>query len=119
MAGGIMPSTRIRPSVKNPMTKFVSRIRTALVSLQQSVLMTTLVPLVAAGAMLAAAISPAQAQVPAPQIAARSWLLIDMTTHTVLYSQLPDERVEPASLTKLMTAYVVFDGLKQKRVTLE
>jgi D-alanyl-D-alanine carboxypeptidase (penicillin-binding protein 5/6) len=56
--------------------------------------------------------------VPAPEIAARSWLLMDMTTHTVLYSQNPDERVEPASLTKLMTAYVVFDWLKQKRLTL-
>ncbi len=61
----------------------------------------------------------AQAQVPAPEIAARSWLLMDMTTHTVLYSQNPDERVEPASLTKLMTAYVVFDWLKQKRLTLD
>ena len=53
---------------------------------------------------------PAQAQapLPAPDIAARSWFLIDVTTHTVLYSQMPDERVEPASLTKLMTAYLVF-----------
>jgi serine-type D-Ala-D-Ala carboxypeptidase (penicillin-binding protein 5/6) len=60
----------------------------------------------------------AQAQVPAPEIAARSWLLMDVTTKTVLYSQLPDERVEPASLTKLLTAYVAFDWLKQKRLTL-
>ena len=77
-----------------------------------------MLPLLAAGALLAGAL-PAQAQVPAPEIAARSWLLMDMTTHTVLYSQLPDERVEPASLTKLMTAYVVFDYLKQKRITME
>jgi D-alanyl-D-alanine carboxypeptidase (penicillin-binding protein 5/6) len=71
---------------------------------------------IAGGTGLATA--PAQAQVTAPEIAARAWLLIDMTTHTVLYSQLPDERVEPASLTKLMTAYVVFDALKQKRLSL-
>ena len=77
-----------------------------------------MLPLLAAGALLAGAL-PAQAQVPAPEIAARSWLLMDMTTHTVLYSQLPDERVEPASLTKLMTAYVVFDYLKHKRITME
>ena len=77
-----------------------------------------MLPLLAAGTLLAGAL-PAQAQVPAPEIAARSWLLMDMTTHTVLYSQLPDERVEPASLTKLMTAYVVFDYLKQKRITME
>jgi D-alanyl-D-alanine carboxypeptidase (penicillin-binding protein 5/6) len=67
---------------------------------------------------LLAATPAARAQVPAPEIAARSWLLMDMTTHTVLYSQNPDERAEPASLTKLMTAYVVFDWLKQKRLTL-
>jgi len=77
-----------------------------------------LLPLLAAGALLGGATGAAQAQVPAPDVAARSWLLMDMTTHTVLYSQLPDERVEPASLTKLMTAYVVFDYLKQKRLTM-
>ena len=77
-----------------------------------------MLPLLAAGTLLAGA-PAAQAQVPAPEIAARSWLLMDMTTHSVLYSQLPDERVEPASLTKLMTAYVVFDYLKQKRITME
>jgi serine-type D-Ala-D-Ala carboxypeptidase (penicillin-binding protein 5/6) len=81
-------------------------------------LRTLLLPLLTAVALLSGAVAPAQAQVPAPEVAARSWLLMDMTTHTVLYSQLPDERVEPASLTKLMTAYVVFDYLKQKRLTL-
>ncbi|MGE0797029.1 MAG: D-alanyl-D-alanine carboxypeptidase family protein [Lautropia sp.] len=62
---------------------------------------------------------PARAQVPAPEVAARAWLLVDMTTHTVLYNRLPDERVEPASLTKLMTAYIVFNALKEKRLTLD
>ncbi len=71
---------------------------------------------VTAAIVVASAVAPAQAQVPPPEIAARSWVLVDMTTHTVLYSQLPDERVEPASLTKLMTAYVVFKGLKEKRL---
>jgi D-alanyl-D-alanine carboxypeptidase (penicillin-binding protein 5/6) len=42
-----------------------------------------------------------------------------MSTHTVLYSRAPDERVEPASLTKLMTAYLVFNALKEKRLTLD
>jgi len=73
---------------------------------------------VATVAALLATASPAGAQVPAPEIAARSWLLMDMTTHTVMTSRLPDERVEPASLTKLMTAYVVFDALKQNRLSL-
>ena len=65
---------------------------------------------------LAALTGPAAAQsasVPPPDIAARSWFLFDVTTNTVLYSQTPDERVEPASLTKLMTAYVVFEALRE------
>lgn len=64
---------------------------------------------------LATLTGPAVAQsasVPPPDIAARSWFLFDVTTNTVLYSQTPDERVEPASLTKLMTAYVVFEALR-------
>ena len=77
-----------------------------------------LAALLAGSLLLGPGIVPAAAQVPAPDVAARSWLLMDMTTHTVLYSQLPDERVEPASLTKLMTAYVVFDSLEKKRLTL-
>ncbi|HZH07670.1 MAG TPA: D-alanyl-D-alanine carboxypeptidase family protein, partial [Lautropia sp.] len=72
-----------------------------------------------AGSASGLAAWPALAQVAAPEIAARAWLLIDTTTRTVLYSQLPDERVEPASLTKLMTAYVAFDAIKQKRLALD
>lgn len=53
-----------------------------------------------------------------PQLAARSWLLLDTSNNQVLASMKPDERAEPASLTKLMTAYVVFDALKAKKITL-
>lgn len=65
---------------------------------------------------------PAAAQsasVPPPDIAARSWFLFDVTTNTVLYSQTPDERVEPASLTKLMTAYVVFEAVRDGTLSLD
>ena len=54
-----------------------------------------------------------------PEIAANAWLLIDMATDTVLSSHKADERVEPASLTKLMTAYLVFNALKEKRLALD
>src|SRR5262249_14038706 len=37
----------------------------------------------------------------------------------ILQGQSPDERIEPASLTKLMTAYVVFEALRDKRISLE
>ena len=58
----------------------------------------------------------ATAQVPAPTLAARSWLLMDITTNQVLAAAEPDMKVEPASLTKLMTAYLAFKALKEKRL---
>ncbi len=61
----------------------------------------------------------AQAQVPPPTVLARSWILMDATSHQVLAASNPDERVEPASLTKLMTAYLVFEALKDKKIGLE
>ena len=61
----------------------------------------------------------ARAAVIAPDIDARSWLLIDMTTGATLASREPDQRVEPASLTKLMTAYLVFAALRDNRLTLD
>ncbi|MDN5882428.1 MAG: D-alanyl-D-alanine carboxypeptidase [Nitrosospira sp.] len=69
---------------------------------------------------------PAGAQPPphdaAPQsalaVAAKSYILTDVQSGQTLASQNVHERVEPASLTKLMTAHVVFSALRQKRVTL-
>src|SRR5260221_525812 len=56
------------------------------------------------------------AQVPA--LSSKSYLLVDFQSRQILAARNPDERVEPASLTKLMTAYVVFDALRQKRIVL-
>ncbi len=62
----------------------------------------------------------AQAQTPQPpEIAARSYLLIDVTANQVLAGRDIDSPVEPASLTKLMTAYIVFDALKSKKLDLK
>jgi D-alanyl-D-alanine carboxypeptidase (penicillin-binding protein 5/6) len=63
---------------------------------------------------LAAAQNP-----PAPVLNAKAWLLLDMASGQVLAAQGPGERVEPASLTKLMTAYLTFAALKSKAITLE
>src|SRR5690606_33961095 len=52
-------------------------------------------------------------------INAKSWLLLDATSNKILASSQPDMRIEPASLTKLMTAYVVFGALKEKKLDLE
>src|SRR5687768_5041738 len=54
-----------------------------------------------------------------PPIGARAWLLGDLSSGQVLVAEKPDERMEPASLTKLMTAYVVFQALRDKKLTLD
>jgi D-alanyl-D-alanine carboxypeptidase (penicillin-binding protein 5/6) len=56
---------------------------------------------------------------PPPPIAARAWLLLDFASGQSIISHNPDERVEPASLTKLMTAYLVFDALRKKTIALD
>jgi D-alanyl-D-alanine carboxypeptidase (penicillin-binding protein 5/6) len=62
----------------------------------------------------------AAAQMPqAPEIAARSYLLVDVTADQVLAGKDIDTAVEPASLTKLMTAYLVFDALHSKKLDLK
>jgi D-alanyl-D-alanine carboxypeptidase (penicillin-binding protein 5/6) len=56
---------------------------------------------------------------PPPTVAAKSWLLLDSTSGQVIAAQDPDSRVEPASLTKIMTAYLTFQALKDKKLTLD
>ena len=48
-----------------------------------------------------------------PALAAKSWLLIEAGSGQELAAQAADERLEPASLTKLMTAYLTFAAIKQ------
>jgi D-alanyl-D-alanine carboxypeptidase (penicillin-binding protein 5/6) len=55
---------------------------------------------------------------PVPPIAAKSWLLLDYQSQQLIASGSPDQRTDPAALTKLMTAYVTFDAIRQKRITL-
>ena len=62
----------------------------------------------------------AAAQNPAPpEIAARQYLLIDLASNRVLAEREADAQADPASLTKLMTAYLVFNALRDKKITLE
>ncbi len=53
-----------------------------------------------------------------PEVAARSYLLVDVTANQILASKDIDLPVEPASLTKLMSAYLVFDALRNKKIDL-
>lgn len=76
--------------------------------------------LVAATLAAGAAYAPAAgAQVPPPAVTAKSWVLVDATSNQVLASGNADARVEPASLTKLMTAYLVFEALQTKKISMD
>src|SRR5713226_8246500 len=68
-------------------------------------------PLLLSGAALAAAPQP-------PAVDARAWLLLDATSGQSIASRNPRERIEPASLTKLMTAYLAFAALKGRSLAL-
>ena len=65
-----------------------------------------------AGAAAAQALQP-------PEVAAKSYLVLDLTTKQTLAERDADAHYDPASLTKLMTAYIVFQALKDKKLTLE
>jgi D-alanyl-D-alanine carboxypeptidase (penicillin-binding protein 5/6) len=54
---------------------------------------------------------------PAPVLAAKSYVLYDYTSKQILASHNPRERIQPASLTKLMTAYVSFAAIKQGKLS--
>ena len=66
----------------------------------------------------AASTLPATPALPGP-VAARQFILVDQATGRTLAAQGEDQRAEPASITKLMTAYVVFKALAEKRLRLD
>jgi serine-type D-Ala-D-Ala carboxypeptidase (penicillin-binding protein 5/6) len=72
-------------------------------------------------ALALAALPAAAADTPIPSpptVNARAYILIDHSSGRVLAQDHADDRAEPASLTKLMTAYVVFTALKEGRLKL-
>ncbi len=84
----------------------------------KKILVSLFVATLASAAPAFAQLKSIASDIPAPPIAARSFLLYDASSGQVLASQAASERFEPASLTKLMTAYLVFDALKNKKLTL-
>ena len=62
----------------------------------------------------------AHAQLPLhPEIAARQYILVDVNSNQVLAERDADAQAEPASLTKLMTAYLVFNAVRDKKLALD
>ena len=77
--------------------------------MQRLLLLLTLV-----AATLAHAAAPS-----APAIVGKAWLVADMSSGQVLVAEKADERFDPASLTKIMTAYLVFAALRDRKLALE
>lgn len=70
--------------------------------------------------VLAAAAGVASAEaLPAPEIAAREYFLVDMSASQVLAERGADTSADPASLTKLMTAYTAFVALREHKLALD
>ena len=74
--------------------------------------------LAAAFLLVVATVAAAQSPQP-PEVAAKSYIVLDLTTRQTLAEREADASADPASLTKLMTAYVVFQALREKKLTLE
>jgi len=71
-------------------------------------------------ALLFALALPVRAQLPqAPEVAARQYILLDLSSQQVLAQREADAQADPASLTKLMTAYLVFNAIRDKKLALE
>lgn len=59
------------------------------------------------------------ASVPVPTVGAKAWLSLDVNSNQIIAAHNLDERIEPASLTKLMTAYLIFSALENGRLSLD
>lgn len=68
--------------------------------------------------LLVSPVHAQQAPVP-PSLAAKSWMLLEMGSGQALTAEKPDERLEPASLTKLMTAYLAFSAIHKKTIAID
>jgi D-alanyl-D-alanine carboxypeptidase (penicillin-binding protein 5/6) len=70
------------------------------------------VPLLAALLCAAAQAAPSKP----PAVVGKAWIVVDLSSQQVLAAEKADERIEPASLTKLMTGYLVFAALRSRKL---
>lgn len=71
-------------------------------------------------AFLLSFVCAAQAAAPQPpSLIGKAWVLGDLSSGQVMLAQRADERFEPASLTKMMTAYVVFAALRERKLSVD
>ena len=74
--------------------------------------------IVVAALALGAGLAQAAAPQP-PSVVGRAWIVGDLTSGQVLAAEKADLRIEPASLTKLMAAYLVFGALGEGKLRLD
>lgn len=67
---------------------------------------------------LAASAMAAPVSIPLPVLTAKAWIVMDADTGQILAQSKADSRMEPASLTKMMTTYLVAEALAEKRLTM-
>ncbi|CAO3352607.1 D-alanyl-D-alanine carboxypeptidase family protein [Azospirillum palustre] len=72
-----------------------------------------------AGATIGAGFTTVSAQAATLDTIAKQAILVDLTSDTVLFEKNADERMAPSSMSKIMTAYMVFEAIKGGRLTLE
>lgn len=72
-----------------------------------------------AGATIGAGFTAASVQAATLDTIAKQAILVDLTSDTVLFEKNADERMAPSSMSKIMTAYMVFEAIKGGRLTLE
>jgi D-alanyl-D-alanine carboxypeptidase (penicillin-binding protein 5/6) len=70
-----------------------------------------------AGLLLLVSFAAAAAAPQPPSVIGKAWMIGDLSSGQLLAAQRADERFEPASLTKLMTAYVVFGALRERKLS--
>lgn len=58
-------------------------------------------------------------EIPSPTLNAKAWLTLDANSGQVISAQNPHDPIEPASLTKIMSAYIVFEALENSRLKLD
>jgi len=71
------------------------------------------------GLLLVSFLSYADNLPPPPTVAAKAFLLMEVNSRKIIAQQGGDERIEPASLTKLMTTYLSFKALKDSQLKLD
>lgn len=75
--------------------------------------------IISLGASLMVASRAFALSVPAPTLDANAWLLLDAKSNQVIAEHNADARIEPASLTKIMTAYLVFKAIHDHRLSMD